>query len=113
VGFAVGLTVSVTLIPALSVLGIALGYLVGMGITCVVPTILVWRRGRHPWGALMTRLLTGGAVAAALVALRATTPSAGWLDVVLVAAFVIGWAVLHRRDLVNVVRRSVSGRSKG
>lgn len=106
-GFVVGLGVAVALIPGMSVIGIALGYLVGMGITGLLPMVLVWRRDRHRWGTFTLRVLAGVALAGALVGLRSLTDGPGWLDVAVVAAFALGWALLHRGDLTAVVRRSV------
>ncbi|WP_019816447.1 hypothetical protein, partial [Saccharomonospora saliphila] len=57
-GFVVGLGVAVALIPALSVLGIAVGYLAGMAITGLVPVVVVWRRDRHRWAGLAARVAT-------------------------------------------------------
>ncbi|RCW38505.1 O-antigen/teichoic acid export membrane protein [Halopolyspora algeriensis] len=106
-GFVVGLGVAVALIPGMSVLGIAFGYLVGMGITCCLPVVLVWRRDRHRWGTLMLRVFGGVVMAGVLVGLSSATDVSGWLDVAMIAVFALGWALLHRGDLVAVARRSV------
>ncbi|SFB02162.1 Membrane protein involved in the export of O-antigen and teichoic acid [Amycolatopsis marina] len=112
-GLLVGLGVAVLLIPHLSVLGIATGYLVGMSITGLLPVLLVWRRDRHRWGMLMLRVLAGAALGAGLVLLRSRVPGPGWLDVAMVAGFAVGWLLLHGRDLLAVVRKSVRTPSQG
>ncbi|MDR7301858.1 hypothetical protein [Haloactinomyces albus] len=110
-GFVVGLGVAVALIPGMSVIGIALGYLVGMVIIGSLPMVLVWRRDRHRWGALMLRVLAGTVLAGALVGLRSAAHGPGWLDVAMIAVFALGWALLHRSDLMAMVRRSVRPRT--
>lgn len=110
-GFVVGLGVAVALIPAMSVVGVALGYLAGMGVTSVLPMLLVWRRDRHEWGPLMIRVLAGVMFAGALVGLQFMIRSSAWLDIALMAAFVAGWGLLHMRDLVEVRRRLVTSPS--
>ncbi len=105
-GLLVGLTVAVTLIPTLSVLGIALGYLTGMMITGLVPVTIVWRRDRQHWAGLMARVVSGAVLAAALVVVRATVPEPGWPDAGLTLAFAAAWLVLHHRDARTVVRHS-------
>ncbi|WP_007023983.1 hypothetical protein [Saccharomonospora iraqiensis] len=108
-GFVVGLTVALALVPALSVLGIALGYLTGMTITGLVPVVLVWRRDGHRWAGLATRVSTGAVLAGAMLTVRATEPGPGWLDVALTALFAVAWLGLHHRDTRTVIRRALRG----
>lgn len=110
-GFVIGMSVALILLPSMSVFGIALGYLAGMGITGIIPIVLVWRRDRHRWGSLTLRVLAGAGIVAGLVGIRALIPGPGWLDVALVAAFALGWTVLHHGDLLAVLRRALPTRS--
>lgn len=106
-GLIVGLATAVALIPSMSVTGIALGYLAGMVITGCVPVVLVWRRDRHHWMPLMLRVLMGALLASLLVVLLWTVDGVGWFDVAMVLLFAGGWTLIHRRDLLEVLRRSL------
>ena len=104
-GFVVGLALALALVPSLSVIGIAIGYLAGMAVIGTASTVVVWRRDSHTWAPLMLRVAAGAALAGALVWALSTRPT-GWLDAVAVAVFALGWALLHRKDLLAVTRRS-------
>ncbi|MDQ3788403.1 MAG: hypothetical protein M3422_14320, partial [Actinomycetota bacterium] len=104
-GFVVGLGVMVALVSDMSVLGIAVGYLAGMLITGLVPIVVVWRRDAQPWGRSSLRVLAGAAIAAGAIVLRNTLGLVGWLDLLLVAIFAVGWLALFGQDIRALLRR--------
>ena len=104
-GFVVGLGVVAALVPGLSVLGIAIGYLAGMLITGLIPIGVVWRRDGQRWGSSSLRALAGVALAACAVVVRDMQGPVGWLDLLLVAVFAVGWLALLGRDVRLLLSR--------
>jgi O-antigen/teichoic acid export membrane protein len=103
--FVVGLGATIVLVPGLSVLGIAVGYLAGMLLTGLVPIAVVWRRDRQRWAPSALRVLTGAALAAGMVVLRNLWGPVGWPDLLLTAVFALGWLALMGRDARALLRR--------
>lgn len=104
-GAIVGLAVMLALIPSLSVVGVALGFLASACISGLGPLVIVWKSFRMPWLALALRVVAGGVAIAILVVATRILGQSLLVDVfaaVLFAAVWFGlmfteWSVLRRQ----------------
>jgi O-antigen/teichoic acid export membrane protein len=98
VGLTIGVAIWVSLGPALGIVGVALGYLLGK--TCFATTVMVVtaRRLKLDWRLLAIRLFVAAAALLiwSIVQTRTTVPL--WADPLAAASFLAGWFVLSSQD---------------
>lgn len=99
VGLAVGAVVWVVVIPALGIVGIAVGYLAGTLVSALVPVLTEWRIGGHQWGRLLGRAVLGLVLLGALFLGERAAALPVLAEPVVAAVFCLAWWTLSRKDL--------------
>ena len=79
--------------------GVAFGYLAGSLVAAAVPLVTEWRLGGHRWGGLLTRVLAGYGLLAALVAADRLLQPPLAVEPLVALAFVGLWWFIGRHDL--------------
>ena len=91
--------------------GVAVGYLVGSGVTSVGLVVTVWVVERQHWWGLTARVLAGTALAVGLAVVTRGVPglTGAVVQVLAAAVFALAWLVLCRED-VRALWATVRGR---
>jgi O-antigen/teichoic acid export membrane protein len=101
-GMVVGLLLWALLVPTLSTLGVALGYLVGAVLIASVPFAVVWWKDEHRWGGLIARLAGGVLVLVAITVAQRVLDPPLWTDPITAVAFLGIWVLLAPVRLATV-----------
>jgi O-antigen/teichoic acid export membrane protein len=99
IGVLIGFAAMALLVPTLSVVGVAIGYLIGAIVAGSGPIIVVWKRKQMRWAALWARVIMGSLVVAALVAFEVTTGLGYVGDAIAAVAFLLAWLALMAPEL--------------
>ncbi|SEB00464.1 MviN-like protein [Leifsonia sp. 21MFCrub1.1] len=107
-GAIVGLVVMALLIPDLSVIGVAIGFLVSSLISGLGPIVVVWKSFRMRWLGLALRLVAGAISVGVLVAVTRAFGQGLLVDVLAALCFVLVWLVLMLPEWL-LLRKQLSG----
>ncbi|AKT50872.1 hypothetical protein ADJ73_05345 [Arsenicicoccus sp. oral taxon 190] len=89
--------------PHLGVEGVAYGYLVGICVTSLIPTAIVWRLDRQRWVGLAVRTGLALAALAAASAWIVTTRAGVLVQVAAVLVLLLGWGAASQRDVRSML----------
>ena len=103
-GAAVGALAWLVAVPALGVLGVALGYLLGSTVMAVVPLVVAWRLDQMRWAGVWIRFSLGTALAVALAIVVQRNEIGTTGQVALAVAMLLAWCLLSWRDALMTVR---------
>ena len=103
-GAAVGALAWLVVVPALGVLGVALGYLLGSAVMAVVPLVVAWRLDQMRWAGVWIRFSLGTALAVALAIVVQRNEIGTPGQVALAGAMLLAWTLVSWRDVVMTVR---------
>lgn len=89
--------------PVLGVVGIAWGYLIGICVTSLVPTVIVWRLDGQRWAGLATRAAVFLAAIAAAATWMVSTRAGFLVQAGAVLMLLVGWLAASHRDVRALV----------
>lgn len=108
-GLTIGVAAWAILAARMGIIGIGLGYLVGTLFTSAIPIAIVWRKHRHAWLGLWSRVVLGAALAGSMLLLQRALELNPWWGILLSVAFVGAWLGMMGKD----VRASVVALRRG
>lgn len=103
-GVIAGLATMALLIPSLSVVGVALGFLVSTVIGGLGPIVVVWRTRRMHWAGLFLRLGVGAVLVGACYIATRQWIGSYWGDIVVAVGFALAWALIMLPELRTLRR---------
>lgn len=102
-GFVVGLVLCISLAATMGTMGVALGYLAGLLVSCFGSIGFAWKHLGQSWGMLAARFVIGIGVLVALAALQSS--GLGFpVSIALAVVFLVFWSVLSLSDVRGLVR---------
>lgn len=110
-GMVVGVLAWVLVAPSLGGIGVASGYLAGTFVIAAIPVAVCWRRGRHRWAGLYTKVAAALVLLGVLYTAQARLELPVALDPVVAVLFAAIWAVLNRADVARLPRPWRRGRT--